>query len=86
MAASKIPQALTFKQFLLRQQVLSLYRDVHRALRRVPDDKDRAELKVWAREEFKRNKSQHEEMAIRMLLTQGKRTLREIESTVTLAR
>ncbi len=41
---------------------MNLYRDVHRALRRVPDEKDRAELRVWAREEFKRNKSQHEEV------------------------
>ncbi|XP_038047373.1 LYR motif-containing protein 2-like [Patiria miniata] len=86
MAASKIPKALTLKQFLLRQQVLGLYRDIQRSLRRVPDKTDREELRQWAREEFKKNKKQQDEIAIRMLLTQGKRTLREIESTVILAR
>ncbi|XP_022089946.1 LYR motif-containing protein 2-like [Acanthaster planci] len=86
MAASKIPKALTLKQFLLRQQVLSLYRDIQRSLRRVPNKKDRDELRVWAREEFKKNKKEKDEIVIRMLLTQGKRTLQEIQSTVILAR
>ena len=56
-------------QFLQRQQVLSLYRDVQRALRRVPDEKDREELRLWAREEFKRNKGQKEEVFIKMKMS-----------------
>ncbi|XP_072036678.1 LYR motif-containing protein 2-like [Amphiura filiformis] len=78
-------QAMSLKHFLLRQQVLALYRDIQRTLRKVPDAKDREELHRWARDEFKRNKHHTDEMAIKMMLTQGKQTLRKLEGTLQLA-
>ncbi|XP_042659043.1 LYR motif-containing protein 2 isoform X3 [Tyto alba] len=72
MAARRLlPGALTLKQFLRRQQVLQLYRKILRAIRDVPAEADRRNLKDWAREEFRRNKDATEEDAIRMMITQG---------------
>ncbi|XP_051017178.1 LYR motif-containing protein 2 [Acomys russatus] len=87
MAASRLPPAaLTLKQFLRRQQVLLLYRKILRVIRQVPSDADRKYLQDWAREEFKRNKSATEEDTIRMMMTQGKMQLRELERTLALAK
>ncbi|XP_071506813.1 LYR motif-containing protein 2-like [Diadema antillarum] len=87
MAASRIPPtAMNLKQFMLRQQVLSLYREVMRALRAMPDDAQRSDVKAWAREEFKRNKNHTDEMVIKMLLTQGRQSLRELQKTVNMTR
>ncbi|KAM6406985.1 LYR motif-containing protein 2 [Pluvialis apricaria] len=86
MAAGRLPPgALNLKQFLRRQQVLRLYRDILRALRRVPAEADRRYLKDWAREEFRRNKDATEEDAIRMMITQGNMQLRELQRTLKLA-
>lgn len=43
-------------QFLQRQKVLGLYRDMLKTIRQVPDEADRKYLTDWARDEFKRNK------------------------------
>ncbi len=40
---------------MLRGQVLSLYRDIMRSLRRIPDEEYRAELQKWARDDFRKN-------------------------------
>ncbi|XP_021167074.2 LYR motif-containing protein 2 isoform X1 [Fundulus heteroclitus] len=50
------PAALSLKQFLQRQRVLALYRNMLRTIRQVPDEADRKYLRDWARDEFKRNK------------------------------
>ncbi|MED6282524.1 hypothetical protein CHARACLAT_033027 [Characodon lateralis] len=51
------PAALSLKQFLQRQKVLAVYRNMFRTIRQVPDEADRKYLRDWAREEFKRNKN-----------------------------
>ncbi|XP_054752641.2 LYR motif-containing protein 2-like [Lytechinus pictus] len=87
MAASRIPPAaMSLKQFMLRQQVISLYRDVFRALRAMPDDAQKKEVKAWAKEEFRSNQHHKDEMVIKMLLTQGRQSLRELQKTVNMAR
>ncbi|NXY70241.1 LYRM2 protein, partial [Glareola pratincola] len=87
MAASRLPPgALSLKQFLRRQQVLQLYRQLLRAIRQVPAEADRRYLKDWAREEFRRNKDATEEDAIRMMITQGNMQLRELQRTLKLAK
>uniref|UniRef100_A0A4W6DE89 LYR motif-containing protein 2 n=1 Tax=Lates calcarifer TaxID=8187 RepID=A0A4W6DE89_LATCA len=43
-------------QFLQRQRVLGIYRNMLRTIRQVPDEADRKYLADWARAEFKRNK------------------------------
>ncbi|XP_036622024.1 LYR motif-containing protein 2 isoform X1 [Trichosurus vulpecula] len=63
MSSTRLPPvALTLKQFMRRQQVLLLYRRVLRAIRQVPNERDRKYLENWAREEFQRNKSATEEV------------------------
>ncbi|XP_789906.2 LYR motif-containing protein 2 [Strongylocentrotus purpuratus] len=87
MAASRIPpKVMSLKQFMVRQQVISLYRDVFRALRAMPDDAQKKEVKAWAKEEFRRNQHHTDEMVIKMMLTQGKQSLRELQKTVNMAR
>lgn len=44
-------------QFLQRQKVLGIYRDMLKNIRQVPDEADRKYLRDWARDEFKRNKN-----------------------------
>ena len=43
-------------QFLQRQKILGIYRNILRTIRQVPDDTDKKYLRDWARDEFKRNK------------------------------
>ena len=43
-------------QFLQRQKILGIYRNILRTIRQVPDDADKKYLRDWARDEFKRNK------------------------------
>ncbi|XP_061669244.1 LYR motif-containing protein 2 isoform X2 [Syngnathoides biaculeatus] len=57
MATPRIPSTvLSLKQFLQRQNILGIYRNMLRTIRYVPDAADRKYLRDWAREEFKRNK------------------------------
>ncbi|XP_041442818.1 uncharacterized protein lyrm2.L isoform X1 [Xenopus laevis] len=55
------PAALSLRQFLVRQQVLGLYRRILRAVRQIPDVADQRYMQEWAREEFRRNKGASEE-------------------------
>uniref|UniRef100_H3C6R5 LYR motif-containing protein 2 n=1 Tax=Tetraodon nigroviridis TaxID=99883 RepID=H3C6R5_TETNG len=58
MVAPRLPPAtLSLKQFLQRQKILGLYREILRTIRQVPEEEDRKYLRGWAREEFQRNKS-----------------------------
>jgi hypothetical protein len=50
-------------KFLVRQQVLKLYREMMKTLREIPDPQHREELKTWARDEFKQNKNEKDEVS-----------------------
>ncbi|XP_077977199.1 LYR motif-containing protein 2-like [Glandiceps talaboti] len=87
MAASRLPPtALSLKQFMLRQQSLQLFRDILRAIREVPDKDHRKDLTDWARSEFKRNKHEKDELTIKMMLSRGRLTLKELQRTINLAK
>ncbi|XP_028858217.1 LYR motif-containing protein 2 [Denticeps clupeoides] len=87
MAASKLPAAaFTLKQFLQRQKVIGLYRNMLRTIRDVPDDADRQYLRDWARGEFKRNKNATSQDAIRMMITQANMHLEELKKSLALAK
>lgn len=77
--------ALNLKQFMLRQEVLKLYRDLHRTIRKVPDDSSRKDLRLWLREDFKKNKSLTEEIAIKMSMQVGNRSLKELRNSLELS-
>ncbi|XP_028460564.1 LYR motif-containing protein 2 [Perca flavescens] len=86
MAASRLPSAaLSLKQFLQRQRVLGIYRNMLRAIRKVPDQADRKYLSDWARDEFKRNKNATDQDAIRMMITQASNHLEELHKSLGLA-
>ncbi|KAK2550259.1 LYR motif-containing protein 2 [Acropora cervicornis] len=86
MASGKLPHALTLKEFFLRRQVLTLYRQILRTLREVPNEDHKKELADWARAEFKKNKEEKDEIVIKMMLSQGRLTLQEISSAINLAK
>lgn len=73
-------------QFLQRQKVLGIYRNMLRTIRQVPDEADRKYLRDWARDEFKRNKNATEQDAIRMMITQASNHLEELQKSLALAR
>ncbi|XP_071982566.1 LYR motif-containing protein 2 [Engystomops pustulosus] len=80
------PAALTLRQFLVRQQVLGLYRRILRAVRQIPDPGDRTYMRDWARGEFRRNKETSDEITIRMMVSQGERQVQEMERALQLAK
>ncbi|CAD7088305.1 unnamed protein product [Hermetia illucens] len=83
---SRIPkQALSLKQFMLRQEVLKLYREIFRCIRQVPDAATRAELKSWARHDFRANQHQSDESAIKILIGHGRKSLTELRNSLALS-
>ncbi|EAA00691.3 LYR motif-containing protein 2 [Anopheles arabiensis] len=83
---SKLPKAaLSLKQFMLRQEVLKLYRTIFRTIRQVPDASSRRELRDWARADFRNNRNQTDELAIKMLLQHGNRSLKELQTSLELS-
>uniref|UniRef100_A0A671U8G2 LYR motif-containing protein 2 n=1 Tax=Sparus aurata TaxID=8175 RepID=A0A671U8G2_SPAAU len=73
-------------QFLQRQKILGIYRNMLRTIRQVPDEADKKYLRDWARDEFKRNKGATDQDVIRMMVTQANNHLEELQKTLALAR
>ncbi|KAF5311759.1 hypothetical protein D9619_003015 [Psilocybe cf. subviscida] len=69
----------TLKHFILRQQVLDLYRYAVRASRAIPDPVTRRETIAWIRAEFERNKHLTD---VERIEAQIKITRRELKSTL----
>lgn len=70
---------------MLRQEVLRLYRNIFRSIRRIPEESSRADLKAWARSDFRANMHQKDEMTIKMLLQNGQRNLNELRTNLELS-
>ena len=70
---------------MLRQDVLKLYRDLIRTINKVPDENSRRELKLWLREDFRSNKGLKEEIAIKMSMQVGLRSLKELQNSLELS-
>ncbi|XP_023019589.2 LYR motif-containing protein 2 [Leptinotarsa decemlineata] len=84
---SKISKpVLNLKQFILKQEVKTLYRKIFRAVRKVPDHHYRSELKDWARRDFRNNAHHKDETTIKMCIKYGERCLRELETSLSLAK
>ncbi|XP_067882669.1 LYR motif-containing protein 2 [Heterodontus francisci] len=87
MAAARLPPGvLSFKQFIHRQNVLSLYRKILKVIYQIPNEGDKQYLKNWARQEFKQNKNATDEDTVRMMLTHGNLQLKELEKMLCLAK
>lgn len=54
--------ALLFLQFLLRQEVLQLYRKILKTVREIPNEQDRKYFLTWARKDFRDNQHQTDEV------------------------
>lgn len=48
---------------MLRSEVLKLYRDILRTIKKIPDDFYRKEMAQWARDDFKKNKHLSDEVS-----------------------
>ena len=83
--SNAIKSALNLKQFMLRQEVLKLYRDLYRSINKVPDEASRKDLKIWLREDFRKNKSQADEITIKMSIQVGRRSLKELKNSLELS-
>ncbi|KAH9525346.1 hypothetical protein Btru_001122 [Bulinus truncatus] len=75
----------TLKQFILRSEVLKLYRSFLRLSYKVENIERRKELQKWIRFDFESNKNHTEEEAIKMMISRGKMSLREMEQTIMIA-
>lgn len=70
---------------MLRQEVLKLYREIFRTIRQVPDKSSQNDLKQWARSDFRNNMHHTEELAIKMLMQYGRRSLTELQTSLHLS-
>jgi len=64
--------ALGLDQFIQRQRVLSLWREIVRATNQIPPSQTRHELRRYARAEFERNRHVDDMNHIRYLISSGK--------------
>ncbi|XP_045769339.1 LYR motif-containing protein 2 [Maniola jurtina] len=85
MASKLTKKTLNLKQFLLRQEVLKLYREVFRTINKVPDESTRLELKEWARADFRNNKHHSDETAIKSMLHYGRKSLEDLKKSLALS-
>ncbi|VDI43821.1 Hypothetical predicted protein [Mytilus galloprovincialis] len=77
--ASRAPHMMSLTKFMLRSEVLKLYRSMLRVVRRIPDKSQQKELVEWIRHDFTANKHLEDEDAIKMMITKGKQSMRELE-------
>lgn len=80
---------MTFKQFLQRRETLQLYRQFLRVLMDIDDDGHRLELKRWIRNQFEmavNEQDTSDEEAIQMRLSHGRMALKELKTSVQLAK
>lgn len=73
-------------QFLLKQEVKKLYRKIFRNIRKVPDNIYQNELKQWVRNDFRGNAHHTDEYTIKMCIKYGERCLKELETSINLAK
>ncbi|CAI7616414.1 unnamed protein product [Penicillium palitans] len=64
--------SISLDHFIQRQRVLSLWREIVRALIKVPPSSTRTELHKYARDEFERHRGVSDVQHIRYLLSTGK--------------
>ncbi|GIY66870.1 LYR motif-containing protein 2 [Caerostris darwini] len=77
---------LSLSQFLLRSKSLSLYRDILRTLKKIPNQEHRTELKQWVREDFEQNGHQKDEEIIKYHLSRGRNFHEELITALSLAK
>ncbi|KAJ7783449.1 hypothetical protein DFH07DRAFT_787763 [Mycena maculata] len=74
---------LSLRHFILKVEVLNLYRDAIRGSRAIHDPLTRRETIAWIRSEFERNRHLTDLDLIEDKLKMGRREIRQILPTVT---
>jgi Complex 1 protein (LYR family) len=82
---SRVSHLPTLKEFMTRRKVLSLYRDIMRAVLRL-EPTDRQFVHEWARADFERHRHETDQEKILSLLSQGKVQFRTLENSMTLSK
>ena len=80
---------LTLKEFMLRQEVIKLYRDFFRTIKQLPDPVQRKEVADWVRSDFKTYSKActlKDEDHVKSLLFQGGKSLNELKQNVDLSK
>jgi len=80
-----LKSALSLKQFMLRQEVLKLYKDIYRTINQIPDESSRKEMKKWLSDDFRKNKELKDEITIKMSIQIGTRSLKELQNSLELS-
>ena len=83
------PSTLTLKQFMLRQQVMKLYRDLFRTTAKLEDAGQREEIRALIRADFRANQNSNssiEEHKVKALLFHGEKMLQELKQNVDLSK
>ena len=83
------PSTLTLKQFMLRQQVIKLYRDFLRTTAKLEDAGQREEIRALIRADFRANQNSNssiEEHKVKALLFHGEKMLQELKQNVDLSK
>ncbi|XP_044739660.1 LYR motif-containing protein 2 [Chrysoperla carnea] len=81
-----IKPEMDLKTFMRRQQVLKLYRDLFRTTRMIEDKQYKREIQDWIRRDFRAYQNLTDNTSINIYLTYGKKCLKELESSIVLAR
>lgn len=71
---------------MLKQEVKNLYRKILKTIKEVPDPTHQIELKQWAQTDFRNNALVTDEIAIKMLIKNGERSLKELQTSLALAK
>ncbi|XP_043268950.1 LYR motif-containing protein 2 [Venturia canescens] len=81
--ATKLPKTprttMSLKEFMVHQEVLKLYRNIMKTVRKIPDKHDRDYMRDWVKSDFRANKDVKDEFAIKSLIVHGENSLRELQ-------
>jgi hypothetical protein len=80
MSKSRLKNVLPLQVFIRRQQVLGLFREFNRAVRLIPDDSLRIDLKRQILSDFKQNMNMNENSIVRVLIQEAQRHLVMLQS------
>ncbi|GAB6027174.1 LYR motif-containing protein 2 [Chamberlinius hualienensis] len=77
---------LSLKRFILRREVITLYRDLLRIAKQISDQNQQKQVKEWVKADFKANKHHQDEETIKYLLAHGRQFLKQLQTTITLTK
>ncbi|KAF2148689.1 hypothetical protein K461DRAFT_282163 [Myriangium duriaei CBS 260.36] len=69
---SKLRPTLSLEHFVQRQRAIALYRDISRALKKIPPSPTRSEMHHFARTEFEQHRAVTDISHIRYLISTGR--------------